>query len=335
MPSWTLATASRPSAIGVIHISGDDLDRALASLHIRDVGVGQVALRSLAGVDEGVVLRTSVSSCLLMPHGGRAVIEALIARMERAGFSNEPEPDPRVAYPEAADPVEAWMLHVLSRAASPMAVDLLLRQPALWSMTPGPVDERGLPRGEVTPTDMRLGRLLSPPLVVAVGPANIGKSTLCNALAGRTVSIVADEPGTTRDHVGVLLDLSGLAVRYVDTPGVRTHAGPMPGASPIEEAAARLAREVVNHADLVLSCCDPTVEPLPDPPVPPDGALRGNRLLVCLRADRGVEGWKSEVRVSTRTGEGLDVLPSMIRARLVPDADLNSGARWRFWSSFA
>ncbi len=50
--------------------------------------------------------------------------------------------------------------------------------------------------------DRVLRRLIDPPLVVAIGPPNIGKSSLLNALAGRSVALVADEAGTTRDHVG-------------------------------------------------------------------------------------------------------------------------------------
>src|SRR6185295_9068425 len=119
---------------------------------------------------------------------------------------------------------------------------------------------QGAPPREAGERDRVLRRLIDPPLVVALGPPNVGKSSLVNALAGRSVSIVADEPGTTRDHVGVMLDLGGLVVRYVDTPGLRQ------GADELEREAVSGAMEVASRADLLLVCGDPTSLPteLPD-----------------------------------------------------------------------
>ena len=59
--------------------------------------------------------------------------------------------------------------------------------------------------------------------VAIVGPPNVGKSTLANRLFGQARSITADQPGTTRDWVGGVADIVGLAVTLVDTPGVPPH----------------------------------------------------------------------------------------------------------------
>src|SRR5690606_29621187 len=122
-----------------------------------------------------------------------------------------------------------------------------------------------------------LNRLVTPPTVVALGPPNIGKSTLLNALAKRGVAIVADQPGTTRDHVGVRLDLGGLVVTYIDTPGIDA-AG---AGDAIQREAQELALSAAASADLVLLCADATSGFL----APPTGS--GEALRVGLRADLG------------------------------------------------
>lgn len=57
--------------------------------------------------------------------------------------------------------------------------------------------------------------------VVVAGPANAGKSTLFNALYGMDRAIVTDIAGTTRDFLEEELLLGGVAIRLVDTAGLR------------------------------------------------------------------------------------------------------------------
>ncbi len=314
---WRLQTPSAsPGAIAVLALhahSPAELDHALSRLGIAPVRVSALALRSLAGIDRGIVARWSDTSAGLMPHAGPAVTRALAAALAAAGIPEAAGTDPGAEYPEAGSPIEARMLAALAGAASPLAIDLLLDQPRRWNEHPRD------PASAPTDRDRVLRRLIDPPLVVALGPPNVGKSTLVNALAGRSVSIVTDQPGTTRDHVGVTLECRGLVVRYADTPGLRPESGPL------EADAVCLALELVSAADLVLRCGDASAPP------PALSLPASSTLCLALRTDLGPANWPHDATVSARTGAGLDALATLIRDTLVPPALLADPAPWRFW----
>jgi GTP-binding protein len=54
-----------------------------------------------------------------------------------------------------------------------------------------------------------------------VGKPNVGKSSLFNRLVSEERSVVHDEAGTTRDAVDSIVEVDGLALRFVDTAGLR------------------------------------------------------------------------------------------------------------------
>lgn len=350
------------SALAVIQLTADDagtLEHALRSLGVAPPAVGRFALADLAGVDRGVVARWTPTCAHLMPHGGALVVRDLCQRLAAtpgiaAVTGREPDAASILArYPEADDLVEACMLDALARAASPLAIDVLLHQRDLWRHSPslwqGAESSRRV-RDSSSPADARaLNHLIDPPTVVLLGPPNAGKSTLTNALARRPVSIVADEPGTTRDHVGVMLDLAGLVVRWIDAPGMNPDS-----TDPIERAAIDLALAVAEHADLLILCHDGgwrvSVSPLrvagatSDPRAfhtqcswvsrrRPTHAAPPPILHVATRADLGEptpppEGFAAVT--AALHSRGLADLALAVRESLVPSRLLRADELWQF-----
>jgi tRNA modification GTPase len=57
--------------------------------------------------------------------------------------------------------------------------------------------------------------------IVLIGQPNVGKSSLLNRLAGEEVAIVTPVAGTTRDAIRQHIEISGLALYFIDTAGLR------------------------------------------------------------------------------------------------------------------
>ncbi len=91
--------------------------------------------------------------------------------------------------------------------------------------------------------------------IILAGPPNSGKSTLLNALAGRTKAIVSDIAGTTRDWVSSDCRLGRLETHIIDTAGLDEVLVGRAGGS-IDRAAQRRSMELVDSADIVLLVLD-------------------------------------------------------------------------------
>src|SRR5216683_723670 len=91
--------------------------------------------------------------------------------------------------------------------------------------------------------------------VAIIGHPNVGKSTLLNLLTGAERSIVSPIPGTTRDAVDEIVELSGRRFRFIDTAGIRrkgkTHLM-------AEKLSVVMARKHLEAADVALLVIDAT-----------------------------------------------------------------------------
>ncbi len=87
--------------------------------------------------------------------------------------------------------------------------------------------------------------------VVIYGATNAGKSSLLNRLLGFPRAIVSEIPGTTRDTIEEVINLRGIALRLIDTAGLRAA-----GADAVEMEGIRRTENSLTHADLILHVVD-------------------------------------------------------------------------------
>jgi tRNA modification GTPase len=86
--------------------------------------------------------------------------------------------------------------------------------------------------------------------VALVGPPNVGKSSIFNALLRYERSIVSHIPGTTRDYVEAYMSLHGRRIKIIDTAGIRS------ANDEIESRGIALGAEAKQDADIILRITD-------------------------------------------------------------------------------
>jgi tRNA modification GTPase len=140
--------------------------------------------------------------------------------------------------------------------------------------------------------------LVEPWKVVIAGAPNVGKSSLMNALAGYTRSVVAPTPGTTRDVVGTRIAIDGWPIELIDTAGMRA-------------TKSELERQGTD-ADLRLWLLDGSATPI----YPEIGD--GWRFIINKIDLPPAWEWKEALRISAVTGARLPELCEVISTTLVP-----------------
>lgn len=162
-------------------------------------------------------------------------------------------------------------------------------------------------------------KLTHEPTIVLAGRPNAGKSTLTNALARRSRSVVSPQPGTTRDALSVEIALARGIVRLVDVAGIGDlgEAAQSPAEREINDQMKATADRAIEQADVLVLVRDATDE-RPEVTMPRPADVR-----VASKADlleRSPEK-SEEIFVSAMTGLGMNVLRDALdRAAFGSDA---------------
>lgn len=338
---FALSSGRPPAAVSIIRISGPLAHEAGIRLAGSLPEARQAGLRALRGRDGGVldetlVLRfdrpassTGEDSVEFQCHGGRAVVDAILAelsdigglRLARPGeFTRRAFENGRIDLTEAeglADLIEAET-QSQRKAALAVAEGGLRRQVELWQARLLQLSARAeaaidyAEDGDVgvdpklsrdcaaLASDLHswLDRPRAEPLkegvrAVVAGPPNAGKSSLINAIAGQERAIVTDFPGTTRDHIEVPLAIGGVPILLTDTAGLR-HTE-----EPVERIGVDRAHSLIESADVLLWLGEH------------DQAPNHSQLIrVHARADlpERCDVPAGSIAVSSITGEGLSTL---------------------------
>lgn len=175
-------------------------------------------------------------------------------------------------------------------------------------------------------------------LVVLAGKPNVGKSSLFNAMLGRSRAIVTPVPGTTRDALEAVVDTEPWPIRLVDTAGLRQ------ATDLVERLGIEVSESYVRRAAIVL-CCGEDASSLRDVVAAVRGILdRGGEgqpcPLILVRTKCDLDGpaalevsalgaelaASASVAVSAETGTGMQNLlksigDSLSRAVGAPELD--------------
>lgn len=149
--------------------------------------------------------------------------------------------------------------------------------------------------------------------VLIVGKPNAGKSSLLNRLLNENRAIVTHIPGTTRDIIEETISFEGLAVRLLDTAGIR-HTDDL-----VEQEGISRALQKIPLADLILAVFDASREFSPEDQLILDSLTGCRTIAVLNKTDlprRLVlpeeERFVAVVPITALSGEGVELLKQTV-----------------------
>ncbi|MEO5358136.1 MAG: tRNA uridine-5-carboxymethylaminomethyl(34) synthesis GTPase MnmE [Nitrospirae bacterium YQR-1] len=156
--------------------------------------------------------------------------------------------------------------------------------------------------------------------IAIVGRANVGKSSLLNALLEKDRAIVADTAGTTRDTIEEYLSIKGIPARIIDTAGIRE------SREYAELEGIKRSMEAIESADVVIAVFDGSTELTQGDYYIVEKTAGRNTLIAAINKSDLTAAFHEAVltdsyggeknipvlRISAQTSEGIGALKDMI-----------------------
>ena len=133
-------------------------------------------------------------------------------------------------------------------------------------------------------------------VITILGRPNVGKSSLINFLVNKSVAIVTNEAGTTRDIIEVNMDFKGFPVILNDTAGLRSTE------SEVEKIGIKRALEKAELSDLILILSDNEDFSYPEL------KSKCKKILVHTKSDLRIKSDKNFHNISVKENKGIDEL---------------------------
>jgi len=257
-----VATVSIVGGRAMAHVS--ELFHPAGAIPLRQIPSGRIVFgRWDVGHGKGeelIVCRRGHDVVDVHCHGGRTARRRIVDSLVAVGCREIEWQTMAFLCEETPIRAEARVALAAARTARTAAILLAQYRGALEAALLGII--ASLEKGEIHAAADRLRQLdrradfgkhlTNPWRVVFTGLANVGKSSLINAILGYERAIVFEEPGTTRDVVTAKTAIDGWPVELADTAGLRK------GGDAIESTGVALARERLSTADVVVVVFDST-----------------------------------------------------------------------------
>jgi tRNA modification GTPase len=256
-------------------------------------------------------------------HGGKAARQAILADLAAVGGDVVPWSDwvCKTAASRTMGEAQLALAHTTTLRTAQILLDqaqgALQRRIAEIARDVAKRPDEALARLESLLQTAQYGvHLTSPFRVVVVGPVNVGKSSLTNALVGYSRAIVHDAPGTTRDILTAVTAIDGWPIECADTAGIRaTH-------DPVEAAGIGMAESTAQSADCIVMVFD-VAQPWNDDCDAFCHRFSGDRTIIVqnkvdLLPSTGTDR-PCDLATSATKGDGVQLLLERISRILVPD----------------
>lgn len=258
-------------AVVAVHgpIAADAVDRCFRAVGQGALLAGQIRYGAWIGTSTSPLAAESVVVTPLQEgafeihcHGGPAATSRIVADLQDCGVradDQQPWHDPHGDL--LIDEARHVLMRCLTSRTAAIAMDQVRGAMRRWAEA----QVLGVQRADRSLEQIRgearellrfapLGLHLADPYrVVLVGPPNVGKSSLLNAIVGYDRSITFDGAGTTRDVLHAETVIDGWPIRLSDTAGIRD------SSEPIEREGVQRAMAMADRADLLLCVSEPAL----------------------------------------------------------------------------